>query len=130
VQINHDQAEHMNYQDNISFLLDDGNTRKKEIIGTYEAIKNWQKTKLLHVGGVMFDDDTYISALQAADVIAWGVRRLANDNSSLNKGFEPIAKIFSTNHIQSQWKDEWLRSLSESIRSHIRVSPEGDVYEF
>jgi hypothetical protein len=120
VQINHQQHEHMNYQDNIAFLLDDGTQHKGHILGARDAILKWQKTRPLHVAGITFDDDTRVSALQAADVIAWAVRKRA-EGVPLNKGFEPIAKILDADdHLQSLWEDKWLRELSESLIPYIQ----------
>jgi hypothetical protein len=118
ITINDEQAWHNNYKDRIAFLLDDGNTHKNHIIAARDAILHSRKTDphyLPHTGSITFDDDKYISALQAADVIAWGVRRRSN-GKKLDKGFEPIAQILDADdHWQTSWEDKMLIDLSEFL---------------
>jgi hypothetical protein len=125
--LNHGQAEHIKYQDDIAFLLDNGNPYRQQVDYAHYAMTKRQGTVHLHVGSLTFGDDKKISALQAADVIAWGLHRFVNDKSSLNKGFEPIAEIFKSYHIHHQWEEKWLRDLSEPL---LEIVHEDDVSKF
>jgi hypothetical protein len=80
----------------------------------YKSMIEMQKQNMpLHVGSLTFADKN-ISALQAADVIAWAVRRRVS-GISIGKGFQPISEIFSANHTEILWKDNYLKELSDGL---------------
>jgi hypothetical protein len=123
--LNHKNAIHSLYHKNIAFLLDAGNEHCGHIVVAYKEVKR-QKEKLnipLHAGSLNFDSDSNISALQAADIIAWAVRRRAI-GLPIGKGFQPISAIIDRNedHVQNSWEENWLKEImitfKDSFNSH------------
>jgi hypothetical protein len=110
----HLKAEYKPYHNNIAYLVEAGNEYSTHITHCYNAMIEMQKQgEPLHVGTLTFADKN-ISALQAADVIAWAVRRRVSE-ISIGKGFQPISKIFDENHTEFLWKDSYLQELSDGL---------------
>lgn len=103
------------YHKDIAFLLEQGNEHACHILNAHTEMVRIQRERVMpiHVGSLAFEHKR-ISALQAADVIAWGVRRRVT-KTPIGKGFQPIAEIFSQDHIQKAWEEDWLQSLNDSI---------------
>ena len=112
VQVWKHYANDTNQKDNIAIILDDGNEHKNHISNSRDAILEKQKHDNLYVGSITFGDDKELSPLQGADVISWGVRRIWNDQS-LNKGFEPIARIYEKNHFEMKWDEDMLKGVAD-----------------
>jgi len=115
-----EQAEYQQYRKRIAFLLEAGNEHAEHIRVAHQSMIEMGK----NVGTLAFEPKR-ISALQAADVIAWGARRRAIGDP-IGKGFQPISKIFDENHIQSQWEESWLKNLNDSILNKSKNDPESD----
>jgi hypothetical protein len=99
---------------NIAYLIEQGNEYSGHILQCYDAMRRMQKENMpLHIGALTFGDKN-ISALQAADIIAWGVRRHAS-GIPIGKGFQPISNIFKIKHRQFLWKDSHLQNLSNGL---------------
>jgi hypothetical protein len=109
-----------NIKDSIAYLLDDGNEYKQYILYSYDAMLRFQRDKSsLHVGSLSFDDDEKVSALQAADIISWGARRIQS-TGILKKGFEPIHGILTKNHLSSYWDKDMLRGVCDYIMPFLQ----------
>lgn len=117
VMLNDRLASHLEYSDRIPFILDSGNPYADHVRQAHAAIIEAQKTKFRHLGSLTFEDDRDFGILQAADVVAWGVRRRAT-NIPLRSPFDPIEKIIDVenNHFEHSWKAEWLGTLGDSLR--------------
>jgi hypothetical protein len=61
-----------------------------------------------------------LGVLQAADVIAWGTRRLVT-GVPFRYGFEPIRELVTSGdkHHTEPWKPEWLREFGTNIALRI-----------
>jgi hypothetical protein len=117
-------AEHSQYKKDIAFVVESGNKHANHIRNAHKEMINIENNKAMniHVGSLTFASKK-ISALQAADIIAWGVRRkVAGEH--FPKGFEPIKDIFGHNHDQRTWKEEWLYSLNDAILNKSRNDSE------
>jgi hypothetical protein len=108
---NHLLAVSNKYTKNIGFILDSGNPYAEHVRGSHAALKEWQRTDPLNVGSLTFDDDEEISALQAADLVAWSVRRRAT-SSPFGKGFEPLLGIFNEAHHENAYEGALLEALA------------------
>ena len=117
---NHVILEGEDYKEDMAYLLDEGNEHAQHILGAYQGIKEWQKDSPFHVGSLGFDDDEKWSTLQAADVVAWAVRRRM-DRARFVDGYEPIQKVYGENHHQEIWKRHELKELSESLSAYVRT---------
>jgi hypothetical protein len=116
VVMNHKLAVHKSYGERIPFILDTGNPHKGHVVSAHAAMIEWQKESFLHVGGLHFEDDKDFGILQAADVVAWGVRRRTT-GKPFGYAFEPIRDILNKQegHGEADWKAEWLKEMSEGV---------------
>jgi hypothetical protein len=70
-----------NYDGPTSFVVDRGNPKAEHVRLGYEEIKRLVKQPDLppfNLGSLAFEDDEHQLALQAADLVAWGARRIAS----------------------------------------------------
>jgi hypothetical protein len=110
----HLRAVHNKYDKNIGFILDFGNPYAAHVLEAHAALKRWQDTKPLNVGSLKFEDDKVVSALQAADLVAWSVRRRLT-KSPFGNGFEPLLGIFDDAHSEVAWDGGWLQQLTDGL---------------
>ena len=114
VVMNHKLAEG-SYGSPIPFILDSGNPYAEHVRQAHAAAMRFQRQEhFLNVGSLQFEDDSTLGALQAADVIAWGVRRRLS-RRPFPAGFEPIPQIFEHGHNESPWTQELLKELAEGL---------------
>ena len=122
------------YEGRIPFILDAGNRYAEHVRGAHSAMLEFQKEKFLHVGGLYFDLDIDFGVLQAADVIAWGVRR-EESKKTYPPGLEQIGELLLKEHAHhnNEWKAEWLADLGDWARAILKQkqeSEESDAEEF
>jgi len=119
---NHLIAKANGYAQRVSFVMDTGNPYAKQVLWSHAALTEVQKDgHFLNLGSITFDDDERLSALQAADIICWAVRRRAT-GYPLHNGFEPIKEILDARgHNQSPVPEDSIRDILAQIRS---VNPE------
>jgi hypothetical protein len=100
---------------NIPYIVEQGNEYQQHILEAHAGMIRMQKENIpLHVGSLTFEDKS-LSALQAADVIAWGNRRIVT-GIPIDKGFEPILEIFrEPHHANYLWKDSYIKELSDGL---------------
>ena len=110
----HVRAVHNNYTKNIGFILDSGNAYAAHVREGHAALKRWQDTTPLNVGSPTFEDDKDVSAIQAADLVAWSVRRRLT-KSSFGNGFEPLLGVFDEAHSEVAWDGGWLQQLTDGL---------------
>ncbi|HUI79650.1 MAG TPA: DUF3800 domain-containing protein [Bryobacteraceae bacterium] len=101
------------YDGRLAYVLDDGNSYKCDIHDARDVLL----AKDSHMGAVVFDSDAVLAPLQAADVIAWALRR--NSAEGLKSGFEPLADLFDDCHLEVPYKTEWMASVAESLRDKM-----------
>lgn len=99
VKVNHIIADFNKYPYNIAYLMSEVSEHKGQILDAHAEIKIMQEieTKPYHVGSIAFEYPKYVPALQAADVIAWGVHHRLMDKP-FDQGFEFIENIISGPH--------------------------------
>ncbi|MGD0232397.1 MAG: DUF3800 domain-containing protein [Syntrophorhabdales bacterium] len=105
----HGQAEYMKFNERIAFLLEHQEEHEEEILRAHGQWIRRQEQQELHMGTLGFSDEKF-SALQAADVVAWGVRRQLS-GLPFPFEFEPILDILRVDHLQDQWKDDALTTI-------------------
>jgi len=105
--------------------METGNQHADHVRRAHQGMMEMKnKTKIwINTGSLAFKSKE-ISALQAADVIAWGINRCSSAKG-LGKGFQPIAKIFNNMHIQLSWPDALLKEWSASVME--RRDPNFDI---
>ena len=98
------------YHSSISYVLDDGN-RYKQDIRDADAVLRSHGVNIRKVG---FEPDDSNSALQAADMVSWTVRRSVS--GKLPSGFEPLPDLFDQHHTEVPYEEEWMQSLPGKLR--------------
>jgi len=98
----------------IAYLLDKGNTYKHEVLAAHSILLDSNDSYPLNIGTLGFDSDDELSALQAADVVSWGVRRKLA--SELRSGFEPLADLFNDLHTEIRYQEEWMKSVADTLK--------------
>ncbi|MGA8573528.1 MAG: DUF3800 domain-containing protein [Desulfobaccales bacterium] len=116
----HKMAEHSKYYDNIAFILDLGTRNTDHVIRAHRGLVNIQKktpSLIGNIGTIAFEDDERVVALQAADIIAWGVRRrLAG--LPFRMGYEPIPLLLTEDdHLQYPWESKDFQEIKEHIEN-------------
>jgi Protein of unknown function (DUF3800) len=103
----------------LAFTLDKGNNYKAQIIESKPVI---MKT-FPRVSRICFDSDDNVVALQAADVLSWAVRR--DLSGTFAHGFEPLKDLFDLQHLNVEYKEEWMKGVAEKIKraESVDVSP-------
>jgi Protein of unknown function (DUF3800) len=79
-----------------AYVVDSGIAFAEQLVAAHSAIVRREKAAVgstLHTGGLAFQSDVAVPALQAADVIAWASRKRELDG--LPEGFEPLAELFA-----------------------------------
>jgi hypothetical protein len=75
-------------------------------------MKSTQKT----LDTVEFRKDESLNALQAADMVCWGVRRRLAGTFPF--GYEPLQELFGEgHHIDVPYKEEWMRGVADTLRT-------------
>jgi hypothetical protein len=122
VMLNHRLAQHMEYSGRVPVILDTGNPHANHVREAHAAMIEDQKKRFLHLGSLTFDDDRDFGILQAADVIAWGVRKSAT-GKPLPYPFAPISAILSqaARHFEHSWEVGWLKEVGAAL---LRLSAE------
>ncbi|MBF0505792.1 MAG: hypothetical protein HQL09_03055 [Nitrospirae bacterium] len=118
--INGRQAQHMKFREKIAYLFDYA-PHRNHIMVARDRILEWEKENkfIKNMGSLTFDGDVNISALQVADIVAWGVRRKIS-NIQLNKGFEPIENLFNKeHHMQYGWESDFLKGFADDINQIV-----------
>jgi hypothetical protein len=103
-QVNH-------YYGRMAFLMEEGNEFAEDVRRAHKGMMKMRKEGATYISdGSLTFEPKELSPLQAADIIAWGVRRKVS-NVPIIKGFEPIVRIFDGKHIQNQYTDKLLNFI-------------------
>lgn len=118
---NHIEARNNNRQHDIAYLLSEVSEHKGQIIDAHAEMKRMQKEESmpLHMSRILkFENPKNVPALQAADVIAWGVRRQLV-GGQFNQGFDFIENIIKDqHHVQHSWEEDDLQVLASRFMEH------------
>jgi len=119
VALNHRHAEKQNFHERIAYMFDEGNSKKEHVLRAHATFRKTGDDKDLRLGSLTFEYDTFVTALQAADVLAWAKRRLAS-GLSFPKGFESLHDLFTDeNHIDVDVSEDLLRQLNDSFKARV-----------
>lgn len=96
------------YHEPILYVLEDGNSYKKDIVEARVTLA------LPSLKTIEFCSDTSLCALQAADVVTWSVRRRLAAHFPI--GFEPLQGLLDKHHWDLAYNEEWMVGVADSIR--------------
>jgi hypothetical protein len=113
------QLDYEEYPYDVPYLMDDGNSYKREVERVHQFIlSDSRKSRPYHCGSLDFKSDEKYRALQAADVIAWTVRR-KRARDPFRNGFEPLEDIFLKDHIEQPFEPAWMAEVSDGLRKIV-----------
>jgi hypothetical protein len=100
------------YDKRIAFVIDSGNPYAKHVLLAHQALAELQTDeRFLNLGSLTFDKDDNVTALQAADVVCWAVRRRAT-GCRFSDGFEPIEGILTNQaHNEAPFPEALMRAV-------------------
>ena len=115
---NHQIAEKQGYDKTVPFVIDSGNPYAEHVRKAHRVLRDLQsKGHFLNLGSLTFDKDDDVTALQAADVICWAVRRRAA-GCPFAIGFEPLEAILDEHgHNQSPFPEVAMRQLLADLEA-------------
>jgi hypothetical protein len=101
----------------ISYLIDSGSSYPEQLLRAHGVLLEHERSKgVSHTGAIGFDTDSHVSALQAADIIAWSARR-REVYGALEGDFAPLAAVLEENHDPSSgWRGS---------HAHVNIPREG-----
>jgi Protein of unknown function (DUF3800) len=102
-----------NFKTPVRYMLDDGNAYKMEAENAHAFMERIPDAEN-PVGELKFDLDHNLSALQAADVVSWTVRR--RRVAKLKSGFEPLEELCTEMHDEIPYKKEWMETVAQTLR--------------
>ena len=109
-------AQKEGYKDEIPFILDSGNNYRRHVVEAHSFLReHFQPSQFANVGGLAFDTDEKVRALQAADLVSWSVRRRIADK--FNNGFETLVDIFNPPHIEQPFEAGWMEDIATRLRA-------------
>lgn len=110
-------AESKNYPNPIAYLIDSGTKHVGQVIETARHLQR-DDTQNWHVGTVAFESDTFVTALQAADVVAWTKRRI-DSGEHFPDDFEPLRTLFADNHVEAAITGQALADLNARLDRYL-----------
>jgi hypothetical protein len=110
VMMNDAEASLSAHSECISYVLDRGNNHRSHLLEAQRQLApRWPS-----LASIDFADDSSSCALQAADVVAWSVRRkLAGGFPS---GYEALQALFDRHHRDLPYHEEWMVGVADLIR--------------
>jgi hypothetical protein len=118
VKINHLEADFNKYPYNIAYLMSEVSEHKGQILAAHATTMVMQEIEKqpYHMGSITFDYPKNVPALQAADVIAWGVNRKLM-GKPFDQGFEFIETIIDgPSHKQGSYSNEDMEGHERRLR--------------
>jgi hypothetical protein len=113
-------ANHSNHPDRIAYLVDETRSFAEQIRMGHVLCKAWEAShdpKIVRTGALAFDSDDNVSALQAADLIAWSARRSLSGDGLLNE-FSPLKEVL---------RERFLASGIRAPGSHLHERVRDDI---
>jgi hypothetical protein len=104
-------ANGQNYEYDIPFMLDEGCPDRKDIDRAHAFFRmdfpSLRPDVVTHAGTLSWGDDKKTPALQAADIIAWAVRR-ESAKQLFDNGTEPLIDVIAPKrHLKAHLEMEW-----------------------
>jgi len=111
VEINRGSGKHAGYEKRIDYVLDDGNQFKGQVDEMHNSISTLTELFEHKVGSLTFKSDSEQPALQAADMIAWSVRRRLAGKPLVGV-HQPLNALFDQFFTHSPAPDRVVRQMS------------------
>jgi hypothetical protein len=100
-------------------MFDQGCPDRPDVDAAHGYVINFQSPAPLRIGTIAWADDKKFPALQAADTIAWAVRRRAAGMMFKN-GYEPLEQIFDGLHKEADFNESLLAQVGAGLRVKLK----------
>lgn len=99
----------------VDFTFDEQGPLGPFVVFWYEWIKEWQDPKISALLGItpVFQDDKKVLPLQAADLLAWHLRRRKESRHALES--RPIMDYIFGNHVEANITEDVLQLLAQRM---------------
>src|ERR1700728_4200211 len=102
------------YPFELPYILDDGNAYGAQVERAHKHLAE-ECQPAIPLGSLDFGSDATSRHLQAADVVAWTVRRKRAEDP-FRDYLEPLETIFTKNHVYVRFNPEWMAEISEQMK--------------
>jgi len=101
----------------VDYIFDQQGSMGDDSVIWYKHIKSWQKPEMaaLMGGNPRFEDDKTVLPLQAADMLAWHVRRRI-DNPKDDESKWPTAPLADLTYAEAHLSKEYLVNMAEEMK--------------
>jgi hypothetical protein len=116
--LNAKNANAYDYPERIAYVVDEGSPFAEQLRVAHLIVRAYEKGCGLAVrtGSLTFADDAMVSALQAADLVAWSARRKFSGTGLINE-FSPLNAVF----------EERFNAYGAMIHPHFHYSVQDDL---
>ena len=112
---NRNNTQHNKFQGRIAYVFDEGNSKKHHVLRAHSVLREAEFDLRVRLGSLTFEYDTVVTALQAADMVAWAERRRRAGHAFRN-GYGPLQDLFSDeHHLETEVTKKILQDLSEAL---------------
>lgn len=112
------QLEAEKYPYEVPFVIDDGNRYRPQVEWVHKHLID-EFPHPLCIGSLDFGTDATSRHLQAADIVAWAVRR-KRAGDAFHDYMEPLESILTVEHLDRRFEPEWMEEISNAIRHDRR----------
>jgi len=116
-------AEAAGYKLDIPFMLDEGCPDRTDVDIAHRYLREQYPAEAAYpnrAGGLTWEDDKKFPSLQAADVIAWTVRRKAA-GAGFDFGYEPLLEILDEFHYPAIFNDGTMKKIAMHVRTKFEI---------
>jgi hypothetical protein len=110
----HQIATEQNYNRPVAFVLDAGTKYRGQVLETHRHMQADGEHGGWHLGPLRFENDRFVTALQAADVVSWTRRRL-DAGLPIPDDFNALPQVVNDNFASAVVTDNMLRELNERL---------------
>jgi hypothetical protein len=96
----------------LSYVLDDGNPYQEQLTESGATLLK----QFPRIARIDVKSDSEVNALQAADVVAWAVRRQLSKDA-FPRGLEPLANLFDAYHVEAEYEESWMKEVADTVRA-------------
>jgi hypothetical protein len=125
IKMNRDRAKETNFRERIAYVLDRGTAYANHVRAYHDLFKESGERDHYYLGPIAFESDDRVTALQAADVVAWTKRRLLSGRLP-HPDFQPLADLFASDHVDAPIESDSLMIMVNAANDYLaRTASEG-----
>jgi hypothetical protein len=118
IKMNRDRAKETDFNERIAYVLDRGTAYANHVRAYHDLFRESGERDHYYLGPIAFESDERVTALQAADVVAWTKRRLLSGNFP-HPDFQPLGDLFATDHVDAPIESDSLQIMVDAANDHL-----------